>query len=127
MSNETVTSEAVDEVEMDDMEMDMDYEDGYEDGDEEEEEEETEESFVREYTETAPAAVTSEEGAVNKLSTVANKNPLSANKAKPASSSGSPTNTGAKQISAKVDDAGNINKPGAKVKQVAAPKPKAKA
>jgi len=30
MSNETVTSEAVDEVEMDDMEMDMDYEDGYE-------------------------------------------------------------------------------------------------
>ena len=109
-----------DEPEMDDMEMDMDYEDGYEDGDEEEE---TKESFVREYTEKVAALSNSEEGD-GTAGPVANKNDMGG---KVASSSGSAAEAGGKSVSAKVDDAGNINKPGAKVKQVAAPKPKAKA
>ena len=108
MSNETVTSEAVDEVEMDDMEMDMDYEDGYEDGDEEEE---TEESFVREYKEKVAApSNTSEKHA----STVAKKNPMNANGAKATSTGSSAAETGAAKVAAKVEDAGNGNKPGAK-------------
>jgi hypothetical protein len=42
----------------------------------EEEEEEVEEVFIREYTEKAPKPVTSEEGSVNKHSTVAKKNDM---------------------------------------------------
>ena len=42
----------------------------------EEEEEEVEEAFIREYTEKAPKPVTSEEGSVNKHSTVAKKNDM---------------------------------------------------
>ena len=52
-----------DDAEDDAMDMDMDMDMGDEEGEEEEgEEEEADESFVREYTEKAPAPVTSEEG-----------------------------------------------------------------
>ena len=88
-----------------------------------EEEPEMDETFVREYTEKAPAAVTSEPSSVNKHSTVASKNDMGG---KAASSSGG-ENSGSKAATAKVHDAGNVNKPGAKVKPVAAPKPKATA
>ena len=88
-----------------------------------EEEEEMDETFVREYTEKAPAPTTSEPSSVNKHSTVASKNDMGG---KAASSSGG-ENSGSKSATAKVDDAGNVNKPGAKVKPVAAPKPKATA
>lgn len=51
-------------------------EDEAEDEDEADEEEEVEESLIREYTEKAPAPVHSEEGSVNKKSTVAKKNDM---------------------------------------------------
>ena len=117
--------EGEDGMEMD-PEMDMDMEPEM-DMDPEEEEmdeaEEMDETFVREYTEKAPAAVTSEPSSVNKHSTVASKNDMGG---KAASSSGG-ENSGSKAATAKVHDAGNVNKPGAKVKPVAAPKPKATA
>ena len=106
------------EMDMDEPEMDMDPEE-----EEMDEAEEMDETFVREYTEKAPAAVTSEPSSVNKHSTVASKNDMGG---KAASSSGG-ENSGSKSATAKVDDAGNVNKPGAKVKPVAAPKPKATA
>lgn len=49
---------------------------GEEAGEEEGEEEELDEMFIREYTEKAPKPVTSEEGGVNKKSTVAGKNDM---------------------------------------------------
>ena len=106
------------EMDMDEPEMDMDPEE-----EEMDEAEEMDETFVREYTEKAPAAVTSEPSSVNKHSTVASKNDMGG---KAASSSGG-ENSGSKAATAKVHDAGNVNKPGAKVKPVAAPKPKATA
>jgi len=85
------------------MDMDMDAEEG--------EEEETEESFVREYKEKVAApSNTSEKHA----STVAKKNPMNANGAKATSTGSSAAETGAAKVAAKVEDAGNGNKPGAK-------------
>jgi len=107
------------EPEMDmDMEMDPDAE-AYDD----EEEDEVEETFVREYTEKVATPSNSEEGD-SSSGPVAKKNDLGG---KVASSSGSSAETGGSVKAPSVDDAGNVNKPGAKVKQVAAPKAKAKA
>ena len=78
---------------------------------EDDEEEETEESFVREYKEKVAApSNTSEKHA----STVAKKNPMNANGAKATSTGSSAAETGAAKVAAKVEDAGNGNKPGAK-------------
>ena len=78
---------------------------------EDDEEEETEESFVREYKEKVAApSNTSEKHA----STVAKKNPMNANGAKATSTGSSAAETGAAKVTAKVEDAGNGNKPGAK-------------
>ena len=94
------------EPEMDDMEMDMEPEE-----DEEDEEDEMEETFVREYTEkVAPLSNTSEKHS----SPVAKKNPMNANGAKATSTGSSAAETGAAKVTAKVEDAGNGNKPGAK-------------
>ena len=104
-------------------EMDMDDEEEPEMDMDDEEEEEMDETFVREYTEKAPAPTTSEPSSVNKHSTVASKNDMGGH----AASSSGGENSGSKAATAKVHDAGNVNKPGAKVKPVAAPKPKATA
>ena len=70
-----------------------------------------EETFVREYTE----KVTVPKGENNKAkSPVAKRNPMNANGAKPTSTGRSAAETGAAKVTAKVDDAGNGNKPGAK-------------
>ena len=119
---EEMDMDGEEEPEMD-MDMDMDADEEPEMDMDAEEEDEMEETFVREYTEKAPAAVTSEPSSVNKHSTVASKNDMGG---KAASSSGG-ENSGSKAATAKVHDAGNVNKPGAKVKPVAAPKPKATA
>ena len=96
------------EPEMDDMEMDMDAE---EDEEDEEDEDEMEETFVREYKEkVATPSNTSQKHS----SPVAKKNPMNANGAKPTSTGRSAAETGAAKVTAKVDDAGNGNKPGAK-------------
>ena len=96
------------EPEMDDMEMDMEPE---EDEEDEDEEDDMEETFVREYTE----KVTVPKGENNKAkSPVAKRNPMNANGAKPTSTGRSAAETGAPKVTAKVDDAGNGNKPGAK-------------
>ena len=98
------------EPEMDDMEMDMDAEED-EDEEDEDEEDDMEETFVREYTE----KVTVPKGGNNKAkSPVAKRNPMNANGAKPTSTGRSAAETGAAKVTAKVDDAGNGNKPGAK-------------
>ena len=95
------------EPEMDDMEMDMDAEED----EDEDEEDDMEETFVREYTE----KVTVPKGENNKAkSPVAKRNPMNANGAKPTSTGRSAAETGAAKVTAKVDDAGNGNKPGAK-------------
>jgi hypothetical protein len=122
-----------DDDEEGDMDMDMDME---VDGEEEpemdmdmdmevdapaEEEDEMEETFVREYTEKVAAPSNSEEGDASS-GPVANKNDMGG---KAASSSGSAAESGGSVKAPSVDDAGNVNKPGAKVKQVAAPKAKA--
>ena len=96
-------------------EMDMDAEEEPEmdmmDPEDDGEEEETEESFVREYKEKVAApSNTSEKHA----STVAKKNPMNANGAKATSTGSSAAETGAAKVAAKVEDAGNGNKPGAK-------------
>jgi len=96
-------------------EMDMDAEEEPEmdmmDPEDDDEEEETEESFVREYKEKVAApSNTSEKHA----STVAKKNPMNANGAKATSTGSSAAETGAAKVAAKVEDAGNGNKPGAK-------------
>ena len=96
-------------------EMDMDAEEEPEmdmmDPEDDGEEEETEESFVREYKEKVAApSNTSEKHA----STVAKKNPMNANGAKATSTGSSAAETGAAKVTAKVEDAGNGNKPGAK-------------
>ena len=94
--------DAEEEPEMD-MDMDMDAEEG--------EEEETEESFVREYKEKVAAPSNTSE---KHSSTVAKKNPMNANGAKATSTGSSAAETGAAKVTAKVEDAGNGNKPGAK-------------
>ena len=97
------------EPEMDDMEMDMEPEEDEEA--EEDEEDEMEETFVREYKEkVAVPSNTSEKHS----SPVAKKNPMNANGAKATSTGSSAAETGAAKVTAKVEDAGNGNKPGAK-------------
>jgi hypothetical protein len=93
------------EPEMDDMEMDMDAEE------DEDEEDDMEETFVREYKEKVAAPSNTSE---KHSSPVAKKNPMNANGAKPTSTGRSAAETGAAKVTAKVDDAGNGNKPGAK-------------
>ena len=93
------------EPEMDDMEMDMDAEE------DEDEEDDMEETFVREYTEKVPALSNTSQ---KHSSPVAKKNPMNANGAKPTSTGRSAAETSAAKVTAKVDDAGNGNKPGAK-------------
>ena len=96
------------EPEMDDMEMDMDAE---EDEEDEDEEDDMEETFVREYKEKVAAPSNTSE---KHSSPVAKKNPMNANGAKATSTGRSAAETGAAKVTAKVDDAGNGNKPGAK-------------
>ena len=96
------------EPEMDDMEMDMEPE---EDEEDEDEEDDMEETFVREYTEKVAALPNTSE---KHSSPVAKKNPMNANGAKATSTGRSAAETGAAKVTAKVDDAGNGNKPGAK-------------
>ena len=96
------------EPEMDDMEMDMEPE---EDEEDEDEEDDMEETFVREYKEKVAAPSNTSE---KHSSPVAKKNPMNANGAKPTSTGRSAAETGAAKVTAKVDDAGNGNKPGAK-------------
>ena len=98
------------EPEMDDMEMDMDAEED-EDEEDEDEEDDMEETFVREYTEKVAAPSNTSE---KHSSPVAKKNPMNANGAKATSTGRSAAETGAAKVTAKVDDAGNGNKPGAK-------------
>jgi hypothetical protein len=98
------------EPEMDDMEMDMDAEED-EDEEDEDEEDDMEETFVREYKEKVAAPSNTSE---KHSSPVAKKNPMNANGAKPTSTGRSAAETGAAKVTAKVDDAGNGNKPGAK-------------
>ena len=93
------------EPEMDDMEMDMDAEE------DEDEEDDMEETFVREYKEKVAAPSNTSE---KHSSPVAKKNPMNANGAKATSTGRSAAETGAPKVTAKVDDAGNGNKPGAK-------------
>jgi hypothetical protein len=107
----------VDGEEEPEMDMDMDMEVDAP----AEEEDEMEETFVREYTEKVAAPSNSEEGDASS-GPVANKNDMGG---KAASSSGSAAESGGSVKAPSVDDAGNVNKPGAKVKQVAAPKAKA--
>ena len=90
------------EPEMDDMEMDMDAE---------EDEDEMDETIVREYKEKVAAPSNTSE---KHSSPVAKKNPMNANGAKATSTGRSAAETGAAKVTAKVDDAGNGNKPGAK-------------
>ena len=96
-------------------EMDMDAEEEPEmdmmDPEDDGEEEETEESFVREYKEKVAAPSNTSE---KHSSTVAKKNPMNANGAKATSTGSSAAETGAAKVAAKVEDAGNGNKPGAK-------------
>jgi len=100
------------EPEMDDMEMDMEPEEDEEDEEaEEDEEDEMDETIVREYTEKVATPTNTSE---NHSSTVAKKNPMNANGAKPTSTGSSAAETGAAKVTAKVEDAGNGNKPGAK-------------
>jgi len=96
------------EPEMDDMEMDMEPEEGEED---EEDEDEMDETIVREYTEKVAAPSNTSE---KHSSPVAKKNPMNANGAKATSTGSSAAETGAAKVTAKVEDAGNGNKPGAK-------------
>ena len=96
------------EPEMDDMEMDMEPE---EDEEDEDEEDDMEETFVREYTEKVAAPSNTSE---KHSSPVAKKNPMNANGAKATSTGSSAAETGAAKVTAKVEDAGNGNKPGAK-------------
>ena len=96
------------EPEMDDMEMDMEPE---EDEEDEDEEDDMEETFVREYKEKVAAPSNTSE---KHSSPVAKKNPMNANGAKATSTGRSAAETGAAKVTAKVDDAGNGNKPGAK-------------
>ena len=98
------------EPEMDDMEMDMDAEED-EDEEVEDEEDDMEETFVREYKEKVAAPSNTSE---KHSSPVAKKNPMNANGAKATSTGRSAAETGAAKVTAKVDDAGNGNKPGAK-------------
>ena len=98
------------EPEMDDMEMDMDAEED-EDEEDEDKEDDMEETFVREYKEKVAAPSNTSE---KHSSPVAKKNPMNANGAKPTSTGRSAAETGAAKVTAKVDDAGNGNKPGAK-------------
>ena len=98
------------EPEMDDMEMDMDAEED-EDEEDEDEEDDMEETFVREYKEKVAAPSNTSE---KHSSPVAKKNPMNANGAKATSTGRSAAETGAAKVTAKVDDAGNGNKPGAK-------------
>jgi hypothetical protein len=70
-----------------------------------------EETFVREYKEKVAAPSNTSE---KHSSPVAKKNPMNANGAKPTSTGRSAAETGAAKVTAKVDDAGNGNKPGAK-------------
>ena len=93
------------EPEMDDMEMDMEPEE------DEDEEDDMEETFVREYKEKVAAPSNTSE---KHSSPVAKKNPMNANGAKATSTGRSAAETGAAKVTAKVDDAGNGNKPGAK-------------
>ena len=96
------------EPEMDDMEMDMEPE---EDEEDEAEEDDMEETFVREYKEKVAAPSNTSE---KHSSPVAKKNPMNANGAKATSTGSSAAETGAAKVTAKVEDAGNGNKPGAK-------------
>ena len=96
------------EPEMDDMEMDMEPE---EDEEDEDEEDDMEETFVREYKEKVAAPSNTSE---KHSSPVAKKNPMNANGAKATSTGSSAAETGAAKVTAKVEDAGNGNKPGAK-------------
>ena len=97
------------EPEMDDMEMDMEPE---EDEEDEAEEDDMEETFVREYKEKVAAPSNTSE---KHSSPVAKKNPMNANGGAKATSTGSSAaETGAAKVTAKVEDAGNGNKPGAK-------------
>ena len=105
------------EPEMDDMEMDMEPEEDEEA--EEDEEDEMDETIVREYTEKVAAPSNTSE---KHVSPVAGKNDMGGS-AKNIAQGGD--ENGAPAPTAKVNDAGNVNKPGAKVKPVAAPKPKA--
>jgi hypothetical protein len=107
------------EPEMDDMEMDMEPEEDEEA--EEDEEDEMDETIVREYTEKVAAPSNTSE---KHVSPVAGKNDMGGS-AKNIAQGGD--ENGAPAPTAKVNDAGNVNKPGAKVKPVAAPKPKATA
>ena len=93
------------EPEMDDMEMDMEPEE------DEDEEDDMEETFVREYKEKVAAPSNTSE---KHSSPVAKKNPMNANGAKATSTGSSAAETGAAKVTAKVEDAGNGNKPGAK-------------
>ena len=90
------------EPEMDDMEMDMDAEE------DEEDEEDMEETFVREYTEKVAALSNISE---KHVSPVAGKNDMGGS-AKNIAQGGD--ENGAPAPTAKVNDAGNGNKPGAK-------------